>query len=744
MDYFQIQYKILGQLFENARDNASEIVRIYFTMIGHKDFQSSNLIYLNQKAVLLLSTEVVDVLKNNRLDAFSYLLVANNLLDLEDVKEDLLNGDVLVKAKATPSNSIRRLKAELGLATSPMDQIAAVPDTPKPISQQQQVPENASVAPTVPDETSHPINQQQQPKEDATATDPRENIQCQSKAAEGINRLPFEIQNECTGSTDVEGVTLYKLKLTQVPTYTESSSMVKRFSFGEPILPERTRKTILLMGATGSGKTTMINAMINYILGVEWDDPFRFILVDEELRGASQANSQTQGVTAYDLHYRSGFRIPFSLTIVDTPGFGDTGGMDRDKEITSAIQEFFKHQNGIQELDAVGFVVQSSLVRLTASQKYIFNSVLSIFGKDIEENIRFLVTFSDGRQPLVLDAIKEAELPCRMDSKGLPSHQKFNNGAVFISQSDEDDMSPVEWKNAMKNFKLFFEEINEMPTKSLQMTNQVLEDREQLEIYLDFMLGGIEKQLMKMDELRKTKDLVAINREKIQANQNFEMSVPVSKKVKMPTADLAMNCTKCETTCHYPCEPSLLTGFCSAFWKPEGIRFQNDFIVLANTLLNAAKNLATPKCKICPGRCSDGLHQNEHFKWTFIQVEEMRMFHDIRNNYEDAMKKKMDAEMLVKAVETEVEKLKEETIKNMNGITYLHNKLKAIALHGNPLSTFEYIQMMVDNAERDQKPGCREKIENLKELLELAKNNGNNIDDDEKFIKQFTSLNSSS
>jgi hypothetical protein len=296
----------------------------------------------------------------------------------------------------------------------------------------------------------------------------------------------------------------------------------------------------------------------------------------------------------------------------------------------------------------------------------------------------------------------------------------------------------------MKNFKLFFEEINEMPTKSLQMTNQVLEDREQLEIYLDFMLGGIEKQLMKMDELRKTKDLVAINKEKIQANQNFEMSVPVSKKVKMPTADLAMNCTKCETTCHYPCEPSLLTGFCSAFWKPDGIRFQNDFIVLANTLLNAAKNLATPKCKICPGRCSDGLHQNEHFNGTFIQVEETRTFYDIRNNYEDAMKKKMDAEALVKAVETEVERLKEETIKNMNGITYLHNKLKAIALHGNPLSTFEYIQMMVDNAERDQKPGCREKIQNLNELLELAKNNGNNIDDDEKFIKQFTSLNSSS
>ena len=103
------------------------------------------------------------------------------------------------------------------------------------------------------------------------------------------------------------------------------------------------------MGETGSGKTTMINAMINYVLGVEFEDDFRFKLVDEQVN-QNQAHSQTQGVTAYDLHHQNGFRIPFSLTIVDTPGFGDTRGTERDKEITTAIHDFFKHQNGIQVL----------------------------------------------------------------------------------------------------------------------------------------------------------------------------------------------------------------------------------------------------------------------------------------------------------------------------------------------------------------------------------------------------------
>ena len=45
-----------------------------------------------------------------------------------------------------------------------------------------------------------------------------------------------------------------------------------------------------------------------------------------------------------------------------------------------------------QELDAVGFVVKSSENRLDEKQKYIFNSVLSIFGKNVKDNVRFIVS----------------------------------------------------------------------------------------------------------------------------------------------------------------------------------------------------------------------------------------------------------------------------------------------------------------------------------------------------------------
>jgi hypothetical protein len=119
--------------------------------------------------------------------------------------------------------------------------------------------------------------------------------------------------------------------------------------------------------------------------------------------------------------------------------------------------------------------------------------------------------------------------------------------------------------------------------------------------------------------------------------------------------------------------------------------------------------------------------------------DETRTFYGVRNNYQGATKKMMDAEAMERVLQAEVDQLKDETIKNMNVITDLQNKLKTIALHGNHLSTYEYIQIMMDTEERVRNPGCEERINNLKELLESAKGNSNDIDDDNKFTKQFTS-----
>lgn len=141
------------------------------------------------------------------------------------------------------------------------------------------------------------------------------------------------------------GMEMYKLPL--IRSKMQSGKLVDRWTFGEPSKIRPLCKTILLMGATGSGKTTLINSMVNFILNVEWGDPFRFHLTNEELSSSNQAHSQTKNVTVYELHYQEGFAIPYSIILVDTPGYGDTAGLRRDKEITMAIEQLFTDSTGI-------------------------------------------------------------------------------------------------------------------------------------------------------------------------------------------------------------------------------------------------------------------------------------------------------------------------------------------------------------------------------------------------------------
>ncbi|KAA8577428.1 hypothetical protein FQN60_002472 [Etheostoma spectabile] len=165
---------------------------------------------------------------------------------------------------------------------------------------------------------------------------------------------------------------VYKLTLTE-----EDMNIggCRRFSFGKE--STRQNRTIMLFGVTRSGKSTLINAMINYIVGVEWKDTFRFRLVDED-QSRSQAEGQTSEVTVYKINHQEGFKINYSLTIVDTPGFGDTGGIERDEEIIGHLRNLFSAES-FSEIDAVCFVAPSASTTHTITEMFVGLCVLNLW-----------------------------------------------------------------------------------------------------------------------------------------------------------------------------------------------------------------------------------------------------------------------------------------------------------------------------------------------------------------------------
>ena len=321
-------------------------------------------------------------------------------------------------------------------------------------------------------------------------------------------RLAEQVMKQCSCDTKVKPLT-YVLDMTPDKSK-KKLSMIEKYTFGPRPRSRITNRVLMIVGATGAGKTTLINGMINYIFGVRWEDTFRFKMVVEN--PVTQAESVTQKITAYTIYHQEGATINFSLTIVDTPGFGDTKGIERDKRIVSQIKDFFSlspSEGGVDHLDAIGFVAQASLARLTPTQRYIFDSILSVFGKNVGSNIFMMITFADGKKPPVVDAIKAANIPYR-------KFFKFNNSAIyphseqtyqdaFGSSGEEDDggdFSHMFWDMGMKSFENFFTRFKVVEPQSLQLTNEVLKERQRLETTINSLQPQINEGLAKIEELR--------------------------------------------------------------------------------------------------------------------------------------------------------------------------------------------------------------------------------------------------
>ncbi|XP_035989430.1 uncharacterized protein LOC105922847 [Fundulus heteroclitus] len=485
----------------------------------------------------------------------------------------------------------------------------------------------------------------------------------------------------------------------------------RRFTFGKESL--RSNRTIMLLGATGSGKSTLINGMINYMVGVEWNDSFRFKLINED-SSRSQAHSQTSEVTVYEIYHQDGFKIPYSLTVIDTPGFGDTKGVTRDQEITEQIRRIFTSADGVTEIDAVCFVTQASLARLTATQKYVFDSVLSIFGKDVAENIIMLVTFADGKQPPVLEAINVSGVPCPKNDLGFPVHFKFNNSALFAHDKCQENSSCVEeyaededesfdemfWKMGFKSMEKFFTALGNMTSKSLVMTKEVLKERKQLETAIEGLQPQVRAGLAKLEEIKTTKEKIKEHEAIITSNENFEIEVDVIKPVQKQLNEKGVyitNCQKCSITCHYPCA-----------------------IAADNEKKGCASMDNNGMCTVCPGKCIWSVHFNQRYKWEYVQVREKKTVQELKSKYEKAAKEKLTTEQLIERQEEEIAHLQDMMLSLVDQSANCITRLQEIALRPNPLAAPDYIDMMIKGEEAEAKQGYQARIKSLEQIKEKA------------------------
>lgn len=107
---------------------------------------------------------------------------------------------------------------------------------------------------------------------------------------------------------------VYQLPLSLVHEDQENSLYKYDVGTSVQMVNPKPEKVLLMVGATGAGKSELVNGIANFVLKVNWKDNVRFKVVSNE---------------AYSFHFS---HMPFVLTVIDTPGFGSTEGIKKDKK----------------------------------------------------------------------------------------------------------------------------------------------------------------------------------------------------------------------------------------------------------------------------------------------------------------------------------------------------------------------------------------------------------------------------
>ena len=463
------------------------------------------------------------------------------------------------------------------------------------------------------------------------------------------------------------------------------------------------RKVLLVVGGTGSGKSTMINALFNYIVGVDWNDDFRLKLVEDARVGRrqNQAFSQTNWITAYTIHAQSYFRVNFTLTIVDTPGFCDTSGIKRDKEITDQMKEFFTAcpDMGIHSLDAVGFVVQSSLPRLTVHQIHSFESVLSLFANDLADNIFMLLSFADGQKPQVLSGIHEARLPYR-------NCFKFNNSALYATTGDtsssdidddddeDDNFDEMFWRMTCSSLRTFMGELCNTDAATLSLTRDVFNERSQLENAVHKLQRKIRKGLNKLEEIKSKEKRLQIIKSDFRKNKNYTYRVKeeTTETERTRPGQYTSNCTRCKTTCCDDCPYN-----------------DDDDKKRCCVMING-------RCTVCPQRCVWWRHENQPYVYVVSTECVWKTSYKMKRKFKEAESKRQMVQQELDGYQNEFRKIKMSTRRLTRNARDSFRNLEEMALWPKLTNESGYIDLLIHNEQGSFDAGRQRRITELTEL----------------------------
>lgn len=273
-------------------------------------------------------------------------------------------------------------------------------------------------------------------------------------------------------------------------------SRIKRFLIGKKPAIFAEEKVLMLVGVSPDAKRNAIHGIFNYIL----------------LGPVTMQNVRTNEITAYTIYPQKDSLCDYILTIINMPSFE---GLE-ESQITVCIKQVLEIQPFESGLDAIGYVVESSLTRRSntmETHKAIHRSILKIFNTNIEI-IPLIFDLSDEFMPKkrpidAIDAIsdigiKSADSPPFNYTKHATQEQKIAGNH--------------------DNWFKFFMKFNLAEVQSLQLPKYKLLECQRLQTTIKGLQPQISQILIKIEEIYIEREQIVAHQDDIKSNRRIYLS----------------------------------------------------------------------------------------------------------------------------------------------------------------------------------------------------------------------------
>ena len=366
----------------------------------------------------------------------------------------------------------------------------------------------------------------------------------------------------------------------------------------------------------------------------------------------------------------------------------------QDKLIIDELENYLKSK--ISSLDAVCFVANSNCSRLTINQKYVFNRIFDLFGKDMGENFIPMLTFCDGNKPPILSALEEKNFIFAEIKKSLtnPWYLKFNN-SFFISGRNE--LNKKYWDLGNNSFKLFFKKLKNLIPKNLQSTINVLKQRKILESHIKLIQENQIILLNKMEIIRQKINIIKNQKEMISNSGNFKINekYPTTKKIDLIPGIHTTLCLKCNRTCHDNCT------------------IADDSLKIKCSMMDTKGN-----CINC--NCNWTVHKNVPYIIKVEMIEKVTTLEDLKKQHYNSESMISIENQIIEGLKNEYKKTFQENVEVIEKLCKSINELKNISLSNNNYKCYiDYLDMIIQSERYDKKEGFIERINSLSNLKEF-------------------------